>query len=271
MDVLIAETVSASASGCCATLLGHPLDCLKVRMQAEQTTIRQGALPTAATMLRREGVRAFFRGCGPPLINAVLMNTVMFVCFAEFRKRSTFLGDVGGALASGCLAGVATATLSTPFDFVKIQAQLHGGAPLPTALAALRAGALFRGHAANCLREGVFTAVYLGSYDSFRVAVGGGGDRLPMHLVAAVSATTGALAWVANYPFDTVKSVQQAVPASAPRAKAGLGTAVRLLWRRGGVGAFFAGLGPSTARAVLVTTTRLVAYEHVRGFFDAPR
>ena len=60
-----------------------------------------------------------------------------------------------------------------------------------------------------------------------------------------------------------------AAPPSAPRA--GLARAVRTLWRRGGVGAFYAGLAPSTARAVLVTTSRLVAYEHVRGWFDAPR
>ena len=130
-------------------------------------------------------------------------------------------------------------------------------------------GALFRGNAANCLREGVFTAVYLGAYDACRVALSGGGDRPPTRVVAAVAATTGALAWVANYPFDTVKSVQQSAPPSAPRA--GLARAVRTLWRRGGVGAFYAGLAPSTARAVLVTTSRLVAYEHVRGWFDAPR
>ena len=262
---LVAEAVAASASGCAATLLGHPLDCLKVRMQAEQ---QSSALQTALRMLKQDGVAAFARGMGPPLLNAVLMNTAMFVVFAECRRRTAALGDVAGALASGAFAGVATATLSTPFDYVKIQAQLRGAPPLRVLADALRARALFRGHAANCLREGVFTAVYLGAYDACRVALSGGA-RPPTRVGAAVAATTGALAWVANYPFDTVKSVQQSAPPSAPRA--GLARAVRTLWRRGGVGAFYAGLAPSTARAVLVTTSRLVAYEHVRGWFDAPR
>ena len=265
-SALVAEAVAASASGCAATLLGHPLDCLKVRMQAEQ---QSSAMQTFLRMLKQDGVAAFARGMGPPLLNAVLMNTAMFVVFAECRRRTAALGDVAGALASGAFAGVATATLSTPFDYVKIQSQLRGAPPLRVLADALRARALFRGHAANCLREGVFTAVYLGAYDACRVALSGGGDRPPTRVVAAVAATTGALAWVANYPFDTVKSVQQSAPPSAPRA--GLARAVRTLWRRGGAGAFYAGLAPSTARAVLVTTSRLVAYEHVRGWFDAPR
>ena len=111
---LVAEAVAASASGCAATLLGHPLDCLKVRMQAEQ---QSSALPTALRMLKQDGVAAFARGMGPPLLNAVLMNTAMFVVFAECRRRTAALGDVAGALASGAFAGVATATLMSTESF----------------------------------------------------------------------------------------------------------------------------------------------------------
>ena len=213
----------------------------------------------AARMLREEGVQAFARGVGPPLVNAALMNSLMFVVFAECRRMLP--DNAFGAFASGAIAGVATATLSTPFDYLKIQAQVRGSRPLAV-LGATRPGVLFRGHAMNMLREGVFTCVYLGSYDAVRSA-SFGEERPPLPAVAAVSAASGALAWACNYPFDAVKTAQQAVPPGAPRRSAV--DAARALWRGGGAAAFFRGLGPSTTRAVLVTCSRLVAYEWVRG------
>ena len=261
-SALVAEAVAASASGCAATLLGHPLDCLKVRMQAEQ---QSSALQTALRMLKQDGVAAFARGMGPPLINAVLMNTAMFVVFAECRRRTAALGDVAGALASGAFAGVATATLSTPFDYVKIQAQLRGAPPLRVLADALRARALFRGHVANCLREGVFTAVYLGLYAQIRAAiVTPDAGAPPLHLVALASASTGALAWAISYPFDVVKSVQQAQPPFAASLRSSIVGATQALWQKGGVNAFYRGLSASTARAILVTCSRLLTYELVK-------
>ena len=261
MHDLAVETLSASAGGCVATLLGHPLDSIKVRLQATQSGL--STVGMARRMLRDEGAASFLRGVAPPLTNAVLMNTAMFLVFAECRRRMP--DGAFGAFASGAAAGVATATLSTPFDYLKIQAQLRGASPLEVVARACRAPSkLFKGHAMNCCREGVFTAVYLGAYDLLRVAITGDSDmkaRLPLPTVAAVSAATGAVAWVANFPFDTVKSVQQAesnAKATSPTA------AIRALWRSGGIRAFYRGLAPSTARPVLFTCSRLVAYEWVR-------
>ena len=162
------EIVAGSASGLICTLIGHPLDCVKVRQQADAARGRPTSTAArAARMLREEGVQAFARGVGPPLVNAALMNSLMFVVFAECRRMLP--DNAFGAFASGAIAGVATATLSTPFDYLKIQAQVRGSRPLAV-LGATRPGVLFRGHAMNMLREGVFTCVYLGSYDAVRSA-----------------------------------------------------------------------------------------------------
>jgi len=87
---------------------------------------------------------------------------------------------------------------------------------------------------------------------------------MPLALVALTSATTGALAWIAAYPFDTVKSVQQGVPPGAPAAKHSAVHMARRLLAEHGIGAFYRGIGSSTLRAVLVTCTRLVAYEQAK-------
>lgn len=283
LDGLPLEIVASVTAGCTATFLGHPLDCIKVRLQAQQ---RPGltTLSCALEMLKIEGPRAFFRGLGPPLLEKVLGSTLMFVAFEEARRR---LPDTAaGALLAGALSGVATSVLSTPTDWVKVQAQIRSVSVRTVLADVLHAGALrslpstlFTGHVMNMLREGVFTAVYLGLYARLKTAfitpppAGGVGATPsaapPLHLVAAASATTGALAWASAFPFDSVKSMQQAQPAfvSGKRssARSSVSGAAAALWQQGGVSAFYRGLSASTARAVLVTCSRLFTYEWVKG------
>ena len=127
MSSITDELIAGTAAGFASTILGAPLDAVKVRMQH----LQQPGLTTwacALAMLRESGVPAFFRGVGVPLLNSVLMNTVMFVVFEEVR--SALPDTTGGALAAGAVSGLAQSLLSTPMDLLKIQVQLRGGHPL---------------------------------------------------------------------------------------------------------------------------------------------
>ena len=154
----------------------------------------------------------------------------------------------------------------------------HQGPIQPQSLAATANIALknlYAGHGMNMSREMIFMTIYLGLYDMFKGAYfrhmeskgeGNVGDKVsdplppfPLPIAAAVSGLTGALAWFAAFPTDVVKTVQQARssnqrPLSAPAA-------ARRLWQVGGIRAFYVGAGAGTARAVLVTSSRLVAFE----------
>ena len=282
LDGLPLEIVAGTSAGVAATIIGHPLDCIKVRLQALQ---RPGltTLGCAVEMLKTDGARAFFRGLGPPLVEKVLASTLMFVAFEEARRR---LPDTAfGSLLAGAFSGLATSILSTPTDWVKIQAQVRGVPVRRVLTDVLRGGALralprtlYLGHCMNMLRETVFTAVYLGFYAELRAAIvaapPSGGDAAasstappPLHLVALASATTGALAWAAAYPFDSIKSVQQAQPAHKPSERASPLGAARSLWAQGGIESFYRGLYASTFRAILVTCSRLFTYEAIKGVF----
>uniref|UniRef100_A0A7S0ISV8 Mitochondrial carrier protein n=1 Tax=Calcidiscus leptoporus TaxID=127549 RepID=A0A7S0ISV8_9EUKA len=233
----------------------HPLDCVKVKMQA---TPGGSMLGCAARLLRDGGPLAFTRGLGAPLSNAVLMNVLMFTAFAEANRSC-------GPLVSGALSGLLTSALSTPFDYVKIQLQLRGGLASTVLRDVLRQGplALYVGHSMNMLRESVFTGVYLGAYAHVRAAtLPSDGGSPSLMVVAAASASTGALAWIASYPFDAVKSVQQGKPVGK-LATTTIASAFHEIHQRGGWGSFYRGVTASTCRAVLVTCSRLVAYEFV--------
>jgi len=250
--LLMEEIAGATGAGCASTLFGHPLDTIKVHLQTNPKL--GGTWEATKYLLHSNSPLVFFRGIIPPLFNAVVMNTVMFSVF-EGVKQS--LGPMG----AGFVSGIATACLSTPTDYIKIQSQLSGVSSMDLVKTTLKQHPtrLFRGHLANLGREGVFTMVYLGLYDVLRSNSNHNNNLIE---VAATSSLTGGLAWVASYSFDTVKTVVQATPGRVSYREA-----VQQLWNQGGYKAFYKGCGTSTGRAVLVTSIRMITYEWILGLF----
>ena len=293
--------VASTAAGVSSTLLGHPIDTIKVHLQTNpafalanantQTNAGASKYPTiraARHLLRSNGYSptVFFRGVGPPIANAAIMNVLTFGVFNRVKER--FGGGSGqsylASLVAGIVSGVASAFVSTPTDYIKIQAQLGGGISSRAILHDIMQlpsphSILFRGHVANLWREGVFTCVYLGIYD---VAMSHAQDP-NLASIAAISSITGGLAWVVSYPFDTVKSVMQGQVPSKPGLS--ISHAVRTLYYGGNgvesstmgkeklvgnLSAFYRGCAASTGRAVLVTSSRMITYEFVARTFFRP-
>jgi solute carrier family 25 carnitine/acylcarnitine transporter 20/29 len=242
--------ISSTGAGCASTLFGHPLDVLKTHQQTAARTV------TSRGLFQQHGPSVFFRGIGPPLCSAVAMNAVTLWSFDAILQSLPLPEHPVSSLASGLVAGCLTACISTPADAIKIRAQLRGISSA-AALRTLRPSTIFRGHSMNLCREGIFTMIYLGLYDIIRPK-----DYVvaPLHVIAAASSCTGALAWIASYPFDAVKTVMQS------KGKHTLRSAVSILFQRGGVASFYVGCGSSTLRAVLVTSSRLVVYEQIRSW-----
>mgnify|MGYP005862296491 CR=1 FL=1 len=239
--LLYHEIAGSTSAGIITTFVGHPLDTIKVHLQTQPIARNDGTWRTARTLWAQN---ALFRGIVPPLVNAVVMNTVMF---AAFRSVKDVCGD---SLTAGLLAGFASACISTPTDYIKIQAQINGKSSWELVQKTLTSHprTSFRGHTANLAREGVFTMVYLGLYDKVQPK--------GFVQVALTSSLTGAFAWISSYPFDTIKSVMQAKPMSTLEA-------LKTIHERGGIASFYRGCVPSTGRAMLVTSLRMITYEAV--------
>lgn len=262
----LAEIVAATSAGCATTIVGHPLDTIKVHLQTNATL--RGDTWNATRTLYTE--KALFRGIGPPLANAILMNTVMFSVFTQVKQSLSDNNDgenesMINSLLAGTLSGLATACISTPTDLIKIQAQIRGfGSWDVLQQTGFSIKTLFRGHIANLCREGVFTMAYLGLYD--QIPTNGN-----LWQVALASSFTGGIAWVVSYPFDTVKSIVQGESSmlhQSKNTKKGAVTVsytkvIQQVWQQGGISSFFRGCGASTGRAMLVTSLRMIVYEWV--------
>mmetsp|Transcript_4180 Transcript_4180/g.6520 ORF Transcript_4180/g.6520 Transcript_4180/m.6520 type:complete len:257 (-) Transcript_4180:421-1191(-) len=248
------DVFSATAAGCAMTLIGHPLDTLKVHVQTQPKVLsNMSTFYVAKHLWKSDGPHAFFRGIGPSLASAILVNTAMFTVFRQVKESSQ------NSLFAGTLSGFVTALITTPTDYVKIQAQLSGidsVSVFKNIVFRKHPWILFRGNVANLGREGIFTMVYLGLYDICK------GEDPGLLWIASSSALTGVLAWAACYPFDTMKTIIQSSTQQLSIRDAG-----RFVMSRGGISAFYQGLDAAIGRTMLVTSTRMIVYELAQDLF----
>ena len=176
------EALIDIAAGTCAGVaqvgVGHPLDTIKVRMQASGSVMRHvyhgktppgpaaaagiysfgSPLGALRTTLRLEGVRGLYKGAASPLCGAMLQNASGFFfwglskkLFARDVDPGTGQLSVPGLLKAGLVTGLCCLLVENPVDLVKTQMQVQLG---PAAAAAAAAG----GTGARHEYRGVFDA-----------------------------------------------------------------------------------------------------------------
>lgn len=121
--------VAASIAGGLGGVAGNPADVILVRMTSD------GGKPAAERLLykncfdgffrvvKEEGVASLFRGLGPNVARAILMNASQLATYDVFKNSLINLkvmdDGLGLHFASSFLAGTVATTLCAPFDVVK--------------------------------------------------------------------------------------------------------------------------------------------------------
>jgi solute carrier family 25 carnitine/acylcarnitine transporter 20/29 len=145
--------LAGTASGVCLTLVGHPLDTVKVLMQVPRAG---GAPPSFFEVVRRvalaDGVRGFYRGFGPPLLLTGAVNTVLwglqFSACDMLRARGLGGSETTRAMAAAVASGCVVSVLVTPVEGVKSRMQMRAARGAAVAAGAGAAGASAAGAAA---------------------------------------------------------------------------------------------------------------------------
>jgi solute carrier family 25 (mitochondrial carnitine/acylcarnitine transporter), member 20/29 len=299
LNSLQEEALGGFAAGIVGTVLGFPLDLIKTRMQTGGPTVaRLGILSMASQIIQTEGIRSLYKGIIPPLVSLSIVNTVSFTSYSFFRN---VYGGQNGWDPINALAGMTGAPLfaivTTPENFLKTQLQLdnlqgsryrnsiHGASIL---IQEHGPRVLYTGHVVNTIREGTFVGCYFFAYEGFRSML----FRLfhPFEEISTTTAATtnkttssssvttsfvipmaggmaGASAWFMSFPLDCIRAGVQgrrdlsthfSQKTQQPKGAIQIGID---LWKTKGVKGLYSGVGPSMARAFIVSGSRFSAYE----------
>eukprot|EP01083_Nonionella_stella_P084105 232740_1 len=242
MDHMVASAIT----GFCATITGHPVDSVKVRMQTAPQN-QESVLRTMYTIIKQEGVMPFYRGVLPPSIVKSFTTMVFFTTnnylkeHVQSSKRNHYIthkqpvpSTIVLSLSETCAIAAFCGLLLTPFisvgELIKIQLQNDknlGTRPrlynnmFDCTSTIIKYKQLHRGMIATSTRLVPGWGVYLLVYDAWNrhyddKAVLGSNETLSSFSVTARVLVGGSLAgwlsWTASYPFDYIKTQIQAHP-----------------------------------------------------------
>jgi len=274
--------------GCVGILFGHPLDTLKVRQQALNTTSVTGTVREAINSGLFSTLK---RGLAFPLISAGAINSVFF---GVYGLSVNLIATEGQPLSysqvflAGCLGGAGQLVLACPVDLVKVRLQANKGSSLTAPTTSLSYSlakkigladpfkcirSLFKqGGVCGCYRgllpqafrdikaSGLYFLIYEYSMDLANSWTGKN-DRGGWASFWA-GGLAGVLSWQAIIYLDVVKSRVQADDPLRPLYKGTL-DCVRQSYKREGLSVFFRGFSLMSSRAFIVNGVTFVAVEQL--------
>ncbi|EGD79686.1 hypothetical protein PTSG_10670 [Salpingoeca rosetta] len=272
MDDVIAGTVG----GIALTLVGHPFDTVKVRLQTQPKTnpVYSSTLDCVHKTWAQEGISGFYKGVTSPLAGQMFFRATLFFSFGQSTRLLQWLREENGQrlpalhyFAAGAMTGAAAAMVESPIDLFKSQVQtdIHRKTAmrrsvLDVARECVRTNGVIRGpyqalHA-TLLRNIPANAVYFGCFEYGRTLgarhLNYKVDDLPVLFNFACGGIAGLMYWVTTYPTDVLKSVLMSDAIDpAQRRHPTYAAAARYIHSSFGVAGFYRGFATCCARAVI--------------------
>jgi len=288
---------AGACAGVFGTLVGSPLDVVKARMQVLRNLDLAGSrsVPLYHNMFHcfrhtfiREGASAFFKGVTAPLVSLTVLMSVTFGTnviskrwverrFAKKEGEEGFDITRYSALIGGVSAGFAIGPFISPFECVKVRAQLntrpgqeYKGVIFTGRAMVRRYGilSLYTGLSMMWPREMLYGLTYFGIYGTIKPIVTKCIDdhsvdgSLFLYLAIPVcGGVSGMCAWTVVFPTDIVKTNVMGQKHPRGRKSVSLLETTRNIYKNGGLRGFYNGLTPCVARAFVVSATRWSSFE----------
>lgn len=275
-DSVLVDNIKSFASGgfggICAVLTGHPFDLVKVRLQ---TGVYNSTAACIKGTLAKDGPFGFYRGVMPPLLGVTPMFAVSFWGYDVGKKLvSGYSGvkvedfSVGQISTAGFISAIPTTLVAAPFERVKVMMQIQSGKSSMGGVIAemYRTGgirSIFKGSAATLARDGPGSALYFATYEIVKEKLSTPGEDLSLFAVSVAGGCAGVAMWLGVFPIDTIKSTQQ-----SSNTNISIATATKNIYAKGGIKAFFPGVGPALARSFPANAATFVGVELAKNFLN---
>ncbi|MEW5300939.1 MAG: hypothetical protein WDW38_005150 [Sanguina aurantia] len=290
---LAKDIFAGTCGGISVTLVGHPFDTLKVRLQSQSMTnpLYAGVVDCARKTIQWEGLGGLYKGVTSPLMGQMFFRASLFGAFGASKRWLGTNADgsskplvTSDFYKAGAMTGFVAAFSEGPIDFYKSQIQVQiirsksnpdYKAPYTSVLAAIKATIKesgvrgpFQGLGATLLRNVPANAVYLGNFELMKRMYATHYNIQPAEIPGAVvvlSAGLGGLTyWLAIFPVDCIKSAMQTDNIiKSQRKYTDVISTAKLLWGEGGVSRFYKGFTPCLLRAIPANGIMLLTVEKV--------
>ncbi|ODV90220.1 hypothetical protein CANCADRAFT_25309 [Tortispora caseinolytica NRRL Y-17796] len=259
----IKSFVAGGVGGVCSVLTGHPFDLLKVRLQTASPGQYAGTLDALKKTIAHDGPKGLYRGVTAPLLGVTPMFAISFWGYDLGKQivTATTPTGPGGSLsiaqisAAGFISAIPTTAVAAPFERVKVLLQVQGqDAPKPRYNGTFdvvkhlyREGGLrsiFKGSVATVARDGPGSALYFATYEYLKRSLTPKDAEMSFSAILFSGGMAGVSMWLVVFPLDTIKSTLQ-----SQEGNANFVNITRQIYSKGGIKAFFPGIGPALLRS----------------------
>mmetsp|Transcript_23870 Transcript_23870/g.37573 ORF Transcript_23870/g.37573 Transcript_23870/m.37573 type:complete len:349 (-) Transcript_23870:129-1175(-) len=298
--------IAGGVGGSCSTLIGHPLDLVKVRIQtasAGAASSSNSVFGMLSNTLRKEGVRGLYRGVSAPLTAVSPMFAVSFWSYdigqrmvksygqrgltEEEKSLQSYSLSMKEICMAGAISAIPTTGIMAPTERIKCLLQVQGdlvekggkakySGMTDCAKQVFKEGgiqSLYKGTVATLARDIPGTVAYFGTYELIKRELtklqpnNKKGD-LSVGAVLTAGGLAGMACWTVGIPADVIKSRFQ----TAPEGKySGIVDVYRSLIKEEGYAGLFRGLRPALIRAFPANAACFLGMEVTKnalGFMD---
>ncbi|XP_015253752.1 PREDICTED: solute carrier family 25 member 45 [Cyprinodon variegatus] len=279
------EFVAGSISGAVGIALGHPLDTVKVRLQAK--SVYKGMFDCVAKTYLNEGLRGFFKGMSFPVLTTGLANSIVFGSYSNalhyisqsdcnIRSPCKQASSVQ-VFTAGCISGVVQVLVCAPIDLVKVRLQGQTAAeryrgPIHCVAVILKEKGLkglYKGGVAMALRDVPCYGLYFLPYEVIRKTLTETGEEPGTFAILMAGGVAGVVTWACATPMDVIKARLQ-MSGAGGRHYSGVLHCIRVSLKDEGVRVFFKGLLLNSVRAFPVNAVTFLTYESLLKIFRSP-
>lgn len=290
----VKDVIAGTCGGVAVTLVGHPFDTLKVRLQTQSTAnpIYNGMIDCAKKTVQWEGLGGLYKGVTSPLAGQMFFRASLFSAFGSSKR---WLGtnadgterrlDPLDFYKAGAITGFIAAFSEGPIDFYKSQIQVQVirqkadpayVAPYTKVFDCVKQTihnngfrGPFQGLGATLLRNTPANSVYLGSFEIMKRHAAENvyhcsPTELPAGVVLGSAGIGGLMYWMMVFPVDVIKSAQQTDNIiKSKRNYPTIAGAVKKLYADGGIKRFYRGFTPCIIRAMPANAAMLYTVDQV--------